>query len=691
MWYCSSSATCPAPTSVPTTLGVWRMVHQALGDDAARVRFVFVTVDPARDTPERMQEHLAIFNPDFIGLTGTDEELERVYDAYDVVHERVEAPDSALGYLVNHTASDFAIDTKRKPALAARLRVYSRGNHPRRVVVVAVACAPAPSAFLTIVAIRLEYLCTRFWRRKDYDPLMRMQHVNCTDIPDAIRLGCRTMSRVFNADDHDIPFFGSRVRPDACFEFSWAHSEAHVPGRHLNALLTAEDVLGVDLDETVISHHADAAFFSYSGPVAFPLNRDEAGGRLIHFVPHNLREGLHALYALARYRASEPARDLAIACIDAMRAYWDEQDGWDAKRLGVLGLASGESTFITGIARAIGPLVKLFRSIGYGPALDLAIQLANKAAKEYFLIAGEFDVEWFGAHSHSITCVMSSLAQLADLTRDAPLMGRVKAFYDNGLWKLRDELGWAIENAGAEANPDRGEANCTGDIIETALILGSWGFVDAYADVERMLRGHLLPAQLRDTSFIADPPNPDGLDSLRNVADRHLGAFGFPAPYGHQPLEFERVSFNMDIVGGAVASLCEAYRSIVTRDEAGLRINLLFDYESDAIAVKSPYTHPTLEITVRQPGPLFVRIPPWVDGQSIVLQGIESAPRTSNGHIFFPTPPVHQPISIVFPLRHQEIVLSHRTRDIRVRLRGDEVVAMDDFDADLTYFEPFEQ
>ena len=94
-----------------------------------------------------------------------------------------------------------------------------------------------------------------------------------------------------------------------------------------------------------------------------------------------------------------------------------------------------------------------------------------------------------------------------------------------------------------------------------------------------------------------------------------------------------------------------------------------------------------LQITVKQPGPLFVRVPPWVDAQSIVLQGTEHAPRFGNGYLFFASPQPHQPISIVFPLRHQEIMLSHRTRDIRVRLRGDEVVAMDNFGADLTYFE----
>lgn len=102
------------PDVGPTTLGIWRLVHESLGPDAERVCFVFVTVDPKRDTPARMREHLTLFSPDFIGLTGTAEDLEQVYEAYGVVHEEVDAPDSALGYLVNHTASDFVVDTEGK-------------------------------------------------------------------------------------------------------------------------------------------------------------------------------------------------------------------------------------------------------------------------------------------------------------------------------------------------------------------------------------------------------------------------------------------------------------------------------------------------------------------------------------------------------------------------------------------------
>ena len=157
--------------------------------------------------------------------------------------------------------------------------------------------------------------------------MARLQDVNITDVRSAIELGCRTMSSVFNADDNDIPFFGSRVRPQAELRFSAAHSEAHVPGRHLNALLNAEDAAGVEVDEAAIEKHAAAAFYSYSGPIAMPLNRAELGGPLVNFIPHNIREGFHALYPLAQYRDSDQARQLAEASIEAFRRYWSADEG----------------------------------------------------------------------------------------------------------------------------------------------------------------------------------------------------------------------------------------------------------------------------------------------------------------------------------------------------------------------------
>lgn len=520
----------------------------------------------------------------------------------------------------------------------------------------------------------------------------RVADVNTNDIRAAILLGCATMQNVFNADDDDVPFFGSQVRPEACFSFSAWHSEAHVPGRHLNALLNSEDAAGVKLDASSVERHRRAALLSYSGAVALPLNRQSVGGPLVNFCPHNLREGFHALYALAKYRNDAQSRDLAERSIAAVNGLWRPDSGWDVEQIRKQGLNYMECQgFIHGEGRMLGPLVKYYRATGYSPALELALRLKEKAIADFYLEDGDYTSERFiTRHSHSVTCVMSSLAQLADLLHDAVLMERVRRFYDNGLWKLRDEIGWSPESV-FQKGSDHGEVNNSGDILETALILGRWGYPQYYHDAERMLRCHILPCQLRDVSFIHDPPNPKGEDRLRDVARRHLGAFGFPAPYGHQSIGEGRggVSFNLDIVGGTVGSLDEAYREATRLDAAGHWVNLLFDHETDAIEVKSPYTHGSLQVTVRKPSPLFVRIPPWVDRAAIRIEGDGAKPQWHGAYLFFASPAVGKPIAVHFSLTEHEITLSQtvHVNPIRVKMRGDAVIAMENFGADLTYFE----
>ncbi len=524
---------------------------------------------------------------------------------------------------------------------------------------------------------------------------MKMTDVNTTSIRSAIVLGCRTMSSVFNADDGGFPFFGSIVRPHVGLGFHPVHAEAHVPGRHLNALLNAENVLKNHIEESVIRRHEQAAFFSYSGPVPLPLNRERIGGKLVNFAPHNIREGFHALYALTAYRGSSRAHDLAEASIAAILSLWNPESGWNRQRLeGDFGLKiiDFDSPFIGGIARAIGPLVKYHRSTNSAPALHLATLLKDKALGEYFPAGGECDLQRLGTHTHSITSVLSSLAQLAAATRDAALMGRVKAFYDNGLRQISNEIGWSPENAGPNANPDRGEANNTGDILETALLLGRWGYTEYYHDAERILRCHLLPSQLRDVSFIKDPPNPNGEDAKRDVAQRHLGAFGFPAPYGHHPVGMDDISFNMDIVGGAVGSLCEALREVARFEQQRHVLNLLFDLDTEMLSVRSPYEdgvgNGALKVKVKQPAPLMVRLPPWVQVNEVKVAGAVALPRLVNGYLFVAEPPRSE-FTIGFPLAQQELVLRYKTRRVRARLRGDQVQQMENFGQDLTFFDPF--
>ncbi len=98
------------PDVCPLTLSNWKRIEKALADDASRVRFVYISVDPERDTPEKMREHLAIFSPNFIGLTGALEELLPVYSAFGVYREKEQVSESAAGYIINHTARMFLLD-----------------------------------------------------------------------------------------------------------------------------------------------------------------------------------------------------------------------------------------------------------------------------------------------------------------------------------------------------------------------------------------------------------------------------------------------------------------------------------------------------------------------------------------------------------------------------------------------------
>ena len=503
------------------------------------------------------------------------------------------------------------------------------------------------------------------------------------------------MQNVFDADDNFVPFFNSTVVPYAGLSFSPDLSECHVPGRHLNALLMAEAVAGVAVDPDAIENHRRAMRLSFSGPVCLPLNRQVQTGPVLNFSPVNLREGLHALYALVRYRGDSEAQHLAERFLAEINRLWNAAVGWDVARFEALGL-----TFqpvqgpVNGEARMLGPLTKYYRATGSPAALDLALRITEVCLERFFQPDGRYSHERFITdHAHSITSTLSSLAEMADLLSDARLLQRVKAFYDNGLWEMRDEIGWC---GGAVYQPesDRGEASCGGDMLETALILGRHGYPEYYADAERILRCHLLPSQLRDISFMRDDPRPNPPDGLRDASNRHLGAWGVPAPYGHlaHGLGPDSIGFYMDIVGSVVGSICAALAAAVITDQAGHHLNLLFDHDGPSLRVTCLTAPDGLEVLVKQPAPLWIRLPPWVAAGDVRLAGADTPPVWLDGCLFIAQPPVGTPLRLLYPLPQSTLSLSSRVHShpIRLRLRGDRPLAMDNFGMDLTYFEPFD-
>ncbi len=98
------------PDVCPATMAELRAARAMLKpEQAARVQIVFVTVDPGRDTPASIQEYVSRFDPTFLGLSGTEEKLSAVWQAYGVFRE-VEQSDSAGGYLVSHSSRVYVVD-----------------------------------------------------------------------------------------------------------------------------------------------------------------------------------------------------------------------------------------------------------------------------------------------------------------------------------------------------------------------------------------------------------------------------------------------------------------------------------------------------------------------------------------------------------------------------------------------------
>ena len=98
------------PDVCPTTMADFKKIKSDLGPLAERVQFVFITVDPQRDTIQRTAEYAAGFDPQFIGLSGSQAELTPVWSAYGV-YRQIQEGQSAVGYLVDHSSRIYLVDT----------------------------------------------------------------------------------------------------------------------------------------------------------------------------------------------------------------------------------------------------------------------------------------------------------------------------------------------------------------------------------------------------------------------------------------------------------------------------------------------------------------------------------------------------------------------------------------------------
>jgi protein SCO1/2 len=104
------------PDVCPTTMSDWARAKQALGERADRVRFVFVSMDPDRDTPELALAYARQFDAAFLGLSGTSAEIDALKQAWSIAAYPEGDPRTGA-YTVAHPAHTFVVDRQ------GRLRV----------------------------------------------------------------------------------------------------------------------------------------------------------------------------------------------------------------------------------------------------------------------------------------------------------------------------------------------------------------------------------------------------------------------------------------------------------------------------------------------------------------------------------------------------------------------------------------
>ncbi|WP_313692320.1 SCO family protein [Achromobacter mucicolens] len=98
------------PDVCPTALAELTEVMKKLGPDADRVQVLLISVDPERDTPEVLKQYVTAFDPRFLGLTGTPDQVKKAAASFKAYYAK--APTKDGNYTMDHTAAFYLLDGK---------------------------------------------------------------------------------------------------------------------------------------------------------------------------------------------------------------------------------------------------------------------------------------------------------------------------------------------------------------------------------------------------------------------------------------------------------------------------------------------------------------------------------------------------------------------------------------------------
>lgn len=99
------------PDVCPTSLGMLSLaLRKMTAKERDNLQVFFISVDPERDTLQRLHDYAKAFHPKIMGITGSAQEIADVAGRYKVLYKKVEMPGSALGYSVDHSSIYYVLD-----------------------------------------------------------------------------------------------------------------------------------------------------------------------------------------------------------------------------------------------------------------------------------------------------------------------------------------------------------------------------------------------------------------------------------------------------------------------------------------------------------------------------------------------------------------------------------------------------
>lgn len=398
---------------------------------------------------------------------------------------------------------------------------------------------------------------------------------------------------------------------------------------------------------------------------------------------HSQREILLALACLVRWRDSQWAADKGVDMIDALDLYIGQDGHWNydmmvnlAQRAGLEvdrdtpGQREKKGVRLTeSLGRALEGVLAFYSVTGSESALRLAKRLAEFHLEVATRPDGSVPESDF-LHTHSLLGTYRGLLLYGQMTRQHEYVKRIAATYATTVRKAVKKSGFISHDWELDS---KGETSSPGDAAQLALWLARCGYGEYLDDVERIVRCRILPSQITEPLGLK-PMDDDGRDEHADLDARTVGAYGGMHRHPHG-----EAWPTTDITAADLHTLCDIYEGVVDSTEAGLRVNLHFDYEDSRVRITSKRTETAqVQIALKIEQPMFIRIPTWSPPASVrmMLNGNPASTSQIGGFLFVEKQRPGAEVHLEYGLPRATLVEATDGVEYRQQWRGDEIVGI---------------